>query len=420
MHRGSSLQEGKRDVLGPVAVLDTIHGAIVIASKLMELGIEAEPLEVYHNNPSIERYSLIVAPVHLSPLNKTLSDSKRLGKRVISHHKAVGLLLADRSFMAVEITGTRGKTTTALLLSRILSHSMRVVSHTTSGIELWERGRRTLLRSGLSITPGNLIIAHQLASCENADVLISEVSLGGTGAFDVGVITSFYGDYTIAGGSIWASTAKLQMLSLSKQNAKIVANTETKLSADMLFGSGGYVRFSSGRLDIGGSSYALSLGEHLDLEAYADGIAGAFAAALSLGLDIEDAAEALEGFDGIQGRMLRYVLDGVYVLDNSNSGLKVSGVERALDLARSDSRIVLVAGEDSESVCEGIDVKALVELIGSRRDMIDHLVLVGRRLAPYASKLNGSMARNFQDALEMARRYTSPGDQLVLCVKCFR
>ncbi|MGD9911179.1 coenzyme F430 synthase [Methanothrix sp.] len=419
MHCGSRLSEGQRELLGPVAVLDSIHGAGIIASRLREIGIDAEALEVYHSNPGLERFSLVVAPVHLSPQNRSLLEARRLGKKVISHHRAVGMILGEREFRAVEITGTRGKTTTALLLAQILSHEMRVVSHTTSGIELWNRGKRSLIRSGLSITPGNLIAAHQVASRERTDVLVSEVSLGGTGAFDAGVVTSLTGDYLIAGGTMWASTAKLQMLSLSGPDARIVANADAKLSADVTFGDGGDVRIHGGSVGIRGESFPLPTGEMLDPQAYSEGIAGALATAISMGVDLQDAVEALRGFEGFKGRMSRYQLDGVNVIDNSNSGLKVSGIERALDLA-SGGRICLVAGEDAESVCEGIDVGALVKMIESRRDEINELVLVGRRLHPYAPQLRGRTARNFQEGLEVARRHTFPGDHLVLCVKCFR
>lgn len=402
-----------------MAVLDSIHGAGIIASRLREIGIDAEALEVYHSSHDMERFSLVVAPVHLSSQNRSLLEARRLGKRVISHHRAVGMILGERDFRAVEITGTRGKTTTALLLALILSREMRVVTHTTSGIELWDRGKRSLIRSGLSITPGNLIAAHQVASHERADLLVSEVSLGGTGAFDVGVITSLAGDYLIAGGSMWASTAKLQMLSLSDPSARIVANRDAKLSADITFGDRGDVAICGNSVEIRGEAIPLSTSESLDLQAYSDGIAGALAAALSMGVDLQDAIEGLEGFEGFQGRMSRYKLDGVNVIDNSNSGLKVSGIERALDLA-SGGRICLVAGEDAESVCEGIDVDALVKMIESRRDEIDELVLVGRRLEPHATRLGGLTARNFQEGLEVGRRHTSAGDHLVLCVKCFR
>lgn len=419
MHCGSRLSEGQRELLGPVAVLDSIHGAGIIASRLREIGIDAEALEVYHSSHEMERFSLVVAPVHLSPQNRSLLEARRLGKRVISHHRAVGVILGEREFRAVEITGTRGKTTTSLLLALILSQDMRVVSHTTSGIELWERGKRSLIRSGLSITPGNLIAAHQIASRERADVLVSEVSLGGTGAFDVGVITSLAGDYLIAGGSMWASTAKLQMLSLSDPAARIVVNADAKLSADITFGDGGDVKICRGHVEIRGDSLPLPTDESLDPLTYSDGIAGALATAISMDFDVQDAIDALDGFKGFQGRMSRYQLDGVSVIDNSNSGLNVSGVERALDLA-SGGRICLVAGEDSESVCEGLDIDAFVKMIESRRDEIDELVLVGKRLYPYALRLRGRTARNFQEGLEVARRHTSSGDHLVLCVKCFR
>jgi len=60
MHRGTGMQEGGR---GPrVAVLDTIHGGGIIAARMVESGLQAEPLEVYHHTPDISGYDLVACP----------------------------------------------------------------------------------------------------------------------------------------------------------------------------------------------------------------------------------------------------------------------------------------------------------------------------------------------------------------------
>ena len=103
-----------------MAVLDTIHGATLLAERMRGRGIEAAALEVYHAAPEVSPFDLIVAPVHLPPKNPALTEARRLGKETITHHRAVGELLAgDPEFRPFEVTGTVGKTTTALILARI-------------------------------------------------------------------------------------------------------------------------------------------------------------------------------------------------------------------------------------------------------------------------------------------------------------
>src|SRR5690606_1398058 len=136
-------------------VLDTIHGANVIARRMVECGIQAEPLEVYHHTASLDAFDEVVAPVHLPPDNPHLIQAKGLGKRIISHHQAASehMHSMDDDVVKIEVTGTHSKTTTPLLLAMILSRQKRVLSHTTRGLEIWSGGRPQLLKEGLSITP---------------------------------------------------------------------------------------------------------------------------------------------------------------------------------------------------------------------------------------------------------------------------
>ena len=94
MHRYTGMQEGGRG--SRIAVLDTIHGASVIARKMVERGWQTEAFEVYHHNPDLSSFDLIVSPVHLSPHNPALEEARREGKAVITHHQAVGAVLSGR------------------------------------------------------------------------------------------------------------------------------------------------------------------------------------------------------------------------------------------------------------------------------------------------------------------------------------
>jgi len=387
-------------------------------------GIDAHAFEVYHQAPSISGFDLVVVPVHLSPENPALAEAKRLRMRMITHHMAVGEFLRNdirQDLKIFEVTGTHSKTTTALLLSKIISSNMKVISHSTRGIELWSNGSSRTLQTGLSITPANVIHAVEIADANKADALVCEVSLGGTGLADYGILTSFSGDYRIAGGTKWASTAKLQMLSLAKRGSKIVANTDAKISSDISFGHGGYIIAKPKEIFFGHDKAQLALGKDLDFESYETAISASAAAAYCAGYSTKEIVDALEGFDGISGRMKVTRSSGITVYDSSNSGLKVSDVKHVLDLATDGKiKIALVVGEEAETVCEGMDVPSLVELLSRYRNKIDLLVLVGRRLEPFAKDLGAKHAADLQTGESLARLSAPELDKLLLCVKCFR
>ncbi len=403
-----------------VAVLDTIHGASVIAQKMVESGLEAEAFEVYHHNPDISGFDLIASPVHLSPTNPALKAARGMRKMVVSHHQAVGELLsmcaspAERVF---EVTGTHSKTSTALLLAMILSGHAPALSHTTRGIEIWKDGRATLLQKGLSIAPGNVILAAEAARSQKVTSLICEVSLGGTGLAGYGVLTSLQGDYLIAGGSRWASTAKLQMLSLARKGMRFISNFNSRLSPDLSFSEGGRVYALSDRLVFGDTKVRLDLGADLDFQEYETAISAAAAAAYAAGLCEEDIAAALSGFDGFSGRMKTMRLPDQTIFDSSNSGLKVRDVARALDRAHGED-LVAVVGEESETVCEGMNIHVLADLLRRRRGELTGLILVGERLHFLADELGADVAGDLEEGLEKAQ--SRRPKRLLSCVKCFR
>lgn len=418
MHSIFGLQEGRGSP--KIAVLDTIHGASTIARELLEQGMDAEALEVYHHAPSIAGFDIVVAPVHLDPRNPALASARSLGKRVVTHHRAVGALLQrqlGQGLKVFEVTGTHSKTSTSLLLSTMLSTRGSVVSHTTRGLEVWSDGRSRLVSRKMSITPGNVIPAMAEARSRGADFLVCEVSLGGTGIADWGVLTSLSGDYRIAGGTMWASTAKLQLLSLARDGSRVLANTDAQVSPDISFGAGGQVRAEPDRIAFGREEQRLSLGGDLDFPAYQIAISGAAAAARSAGVPLEEIASVLEGFDGLDGRMKLERRGDLTILDCSNSGLKVRDVRRALDRT-SGGRLGVVVGEESERVCEGMEVRSLVDLLRQRRDEMALLVLVGERLWPWAEELRAQRAGDLASGQQIAAGFGL--DRLLLCVKCFR
>lgn len=418
MHCDTGMQTNGRG--SKVAVLDTIHGAAVIAQRMVESGLQAEAFEVYHHIPNLTGFDLIAAPVHLPPNNPALAQARKEKKRIITHHQAVGELLrgGDGHAMEVfEVTGTHSKTSTALLLALMLSWRKKVLSHTTRGLEIWQYGKARLLEEGLSITPGNVIHADEVAKAMGVEALICEISLGGTGLADYGIVTSLSGDYLIANATKWASAAKLQMLSLAKSGSKLLANTDARLSPDVSFAAEGRVYARQDSLIFAKEEVRLDLGADLDFLGYETAIAGSAAAADLAGVARSTVAQALCGFDGFSGRMKIKRLPNQMFFDSSNSGLKVRDVARALDRAAGPG-LVVVVGEDSETVCEGMNIQALSELLRQRRSEIERLIIVGERLVPLAEELGAAAAKNLQQGLEMAQKDCPK--RLLSCVKCFR
>jgi UDP-N-acetylmuramyl pentapeptide synthase len=169
-----------------------------------------------------------------------------------------------------------------------------------------------------------------------------------------------------------------------------------------------------------GDEAPLSIGEGLDRESYASAISGAAGAALAAGFDLAEIASALEGFEGLGGRMKETRLDGIHLLDNSNSGLRASGVEAALELVKKGGKLALVVGEEAQTVCEGMDIPDLIEILSRHREEIDLLILVGERLKPYVPELSARFAPDLDSGLAEAKASLEEGGRIISCVKCFR
>lgn len=183
-------------------------------SQLEIQGIELVDESFYHQLfneklPSADDKSeiLVVAPVHCRLLHPPH----------MTHHQAVGYLLKDDiKVPIIEITGVKGKTSTAAMLKEIYCDKNPLIL-SSLGVEVLKDAKGITLKKDISITPASIVTAWRMAQefyndkIPGVGVCIFESSLGGTGMADVGIITNIAEDYTIAQGSSSASKAKLQM-----------------------------------------------------------------------------------------------------------------------------------------------------------------------------------------------------------------
>lgn len=438
-----------------ILVLDTIHGGTELAEELERSGHRADAVDVYRGEQGISpgeamsrRYDLLVAPVHLDPDHPLLRD---IAAPRVTHHLAVRMLLAGKAPRPmVEVTGARGKTTTAHAIAHALGGPgiplQRGPIPTPEGpLPPWTGGAGSRLlppgRSRLpagpgilhtsrgafryperallwrrSITPASVVPAAMEATGMGG-WLVAEESLGVSGAGDLAVLTSGE-DYRIAAGKRSALAAKLESM---RDAPAVVVPPGVRFDHPHLVDSGECVSWDGDRCtyDHNGirGEFRNPLGE---LPAYQSPLSLAVAALCTLGRD----PGGLAGFTGVEGRLSAEERDGVFVVDNSNSGTTADTTEAAASYARALSSggwITLVIGEEDRTVCEGFPPEAISSSI--RRIHPDRVILVGERGRSVRPEGFGRRVA-FADTLEAARglalKGTPGGGAVVLSVKTWR
>ena len=449
-----------------VAVLDLTHGGIVIARKLKNIAGSVTGIDVYHTLSREELaglekegikttrdarkaadFDVLVAPIHLDTNYPMLVEAINSDIPVLSHHVAVGEILKNydtKDKTIIEITGTKAKTSTSVLLAGILSGNKKVVSHTSRGVEDWNTGN--IIKKGLSITPGSVLA--MLDAVEESgiepDVFIFEVSLGGTGRADVGVITTIAGDYSIANKTRMASEAKRQMILNAKPGSTLVINHDALRSFGACRRDVDIISFSDSidasanvyyeSISSKGGTIAFYLGDrkgriaihenaNYDISSYKTAFVCASAVALAMGIDAGTIERSIREFRGAEGRMKKTSLRGRMLIDNSNSGMDIRSAENALLYSKETGEgIVMVLGEEAKEVCEGLDPAGVAVFIDKHIGELEELILVGERMKPLVRKNKDKIyyADDLSKGIELAEQLTREKDIILSCVKCFR
>ncbi len=456
-----------------VIVLDLTHAGIPLAKELAKAGHRVSAIDVYntvaedalsdlhhvHNiqilpsDATFSKDTILISPVHLDPGHPILKQARIQGNRIITHHKATGDVILERSLLSgtlvIEITGTRGKTSTASILADILSRNADVVLHTSRGLEHWSAGIASTIHKGLSIAPGSILSAIQITAEAGLtpEIFIIETSIGGTGCADIGVITSFAEDYPIAAQTSLASDAKLQIITNARKDSKLILNSscekaiscavQQKLSFTTFSDEGikADVRFTFSS-DTDKTSFSIKtedlFGEGVscggyNISSYSMAMAASFAVALSLNVSVDTIVQVLSGFTGLEGRMKVSKLDDRVIVDNSNSGLSVDLVCDCLDYSLSikqDKHIFMILGEQARQVCEGLDPEKVKEFLKDRHEELSGICLIGERMRDTGIEkmFNGPvyLEDDMDRAMSHAYNNTQSGDLIISSVKSFR
>jgi len=404
-----------------ILVLDTIHGGKAIGEAFAGKGNCVDCVDVYReeSDPDVataltRMYDLVVAPVHLDPDHPLLHFSPA---PVISHHEAVRQLLGEKTpEPMIEITGARGKTTTAHALASLMGG--KGILHSSIGTY---RFPETKWLSKSSITPGSVLAAAKMAF-DIKGWLIVEESLGITCAGAMGIITSDE-DYLFAAGKKSALAAKIASAYYCKYlllGKDITAECQGRLIRieDVAACKGTECSLS---LDGRNCTFSNSL---LADKGYRSSLMLAATAAMILGKD----PLSLSSFQAIPGRLSLSYDKGVLVVDNANSGTNLETTLEAARYARNASgkeAITLVIGqaEGDGAVCEGFALSHIQAAIDQIRPV--HVVRVGATPAPETPEFEGlapqmsAYTTTLAEAYTIALQMTDHGS-IVLAVKTWR
>ncbi len=442
-------------------VLDMTHGGIYIARKLAAMGhivkavdvyrtlkkeaiagLQTSGIEVISTNPIFSKNEIVVTPVHLDPENVAYKSALESGAKIITHHEAVGIILSKNGNFegkqVFEITGSKGKTSTAFLLAYIVSRKKSVMLHTSGGLYFMSPQKKELIRKGLSIAPASILEAVDSVEKQgpSIDAFVLEDSLGGTGVADIGIITTLEPEYGIANNSRNSSDAKLQMIRNAKADSKIVLNCiDLEIATGEICGNELYTFSSYGECDadvevaVSPNSLTLKTGceeiniplkQGYDPKSYSMAFAASACAALKTGIEADTIVNAFSEFTGVEGRMRITTLHGRKLIDNSSSGLKIVDAEAALiEGLDPDKKVVLVIGEHAAQVCEGLPPEDIEWLANKYSDKIDSFILVGERMKHIGTD-KAIYCSNLDEGITTALALTSEKDTIISCVKCFR
>ena len=485
-----------------IAVFDINHGGLSIASRLKKYGTDVAAFDVYEKTPdeTLKRYAgengypvsantkdleedfeIVCLPIHLNPKNIFYKKAEELDLPTITHHEMVGRLLRSDERVAdmnlIEITGVRGKTSTAILLAQMLAYKNKVVLHTSEGLSYWEKEKKEGIAPGISITPAYIpdMIDLIISRGYKPDTFIFEISLGYTGAQDIGILTEAQPDYLIGGGTLSSTDAKTKLISRSKEGSLFVINyddletiekfirkdqelvvfdesgagiedqTPTDVYLDVVIGKDGTqaVDIESSRA---GVFFRAELNDGYDIHSYKTAMAAAVATALESDISEAQITEVISSFSGVEGRMREYEENGRRILDNSNSGLTIHSAETSLNYmtekylnkkspnydADNTGDVWLIIGEEDKTVCEGLEPEDIEALLRNYAEMIQNIILVGSRIKSNMENQTNAdsseelkfetalYADTFKDGMKKALENAKEGDIIIAAVKCFR
>lgn len=378
-----------------VLLTDMTHGGVLLAQKLVG-DYQVYVYDMYHTLSSDELSFLEddLGVIILDDLNLFLNDNPSVIvvspvhspiKGDETYHSIVGKLLCDgKCVPVVEVTGVKGKTTVVELLKWVFSDCDPLVL-SSLGVKVLNGGGEFLLEDDISIAPVNVLCALDLAQeyGYSYGLGLFELSLGGTGLADVGVITNIVEDYSIAQGTSSASLAKSQIFkseivvieweSFSNFYSDITHNRINTFSVESNKANLHMRKVEYGNL----SSHIIidytniqtltdNISGSLEIDTYAPGeyyisnILCTITTALTLNTPPQKIQEKLKNTPQIPGRSSQKKINKqTTITEEINPGLNTQAIKKAIQTINKKENPITILGGQYGITCEEINEKQL-------------------------------------------------------------
>ncbi len=367
-----------------VLLLDMTHGGQVLAPLFKDEGNEVTVADVYRiappemlqtlkdlgievcvGNPTLGHYNLVSMPCHCPDI---FLDNVTYDER-IWYSQAVNRFMKDRR-CRIEVTGVKGKTSTCYLIAHILANAGKKVYLRSS------RGSGPFTKEGHRIDELKSIAPPYLLDLPEGDfdVMVCEVSLGGSAKADITCITNLLEDYGIAKKSRHAREAKKDILS---DGINIVLESEK----DIWSAYGKPLRLSGKKVTVErdpvfGEPLQVSVrykGDH-EISLKGNYLALQYIEAMDMALEVCDAMDipddvvlkALSDFEGVPGRGEIHDMDGVKYIVERNPGISHMSVERTLKTLQAMNILndaLVIIDPVSKKVCDKLDRDLIEEVV---------------------------------------------------------
>ncbi len=427
-----------------VLVADMTHGGTVLAEEFSLQGfevygydchktltseiinyLEERGIHIIRNDQELMeslRSMDLIAVQHLHRSHPLFAEATKLGIPVITHAKTVGLLLKNqvKDTLVVEVTGSYGKTSVVNMVAHTLfSAGIPTLLSDSRGFFALLGKSALLSTSNTSITPASVISAWRWfhSACgASPKVAVFEISLGGTGLADVGIVTNVKENYAVG---FWGSAfnAKLQMAEYLSEHSVLVLNGDDPLTRRMKH----LTRAKTAMFSVANASscqvclkdlrYSLNSGYHLEVVvndlptttghtleeqlslklnerlfglSHVENSLAALASLASLELvDLETIPIHLASFTGIDGRAVLHRISSkiplVYVSSDGLGPASLSELLRnAAEVARNSRRkLVLLLGGGLKSACLHVDAQKIAQVVKKYQPCLEQLILYG-------------------------------------------
>lgn len=387
-----------------------------IASKARELGAE---VQLGSGGPPEHRMQLVVPSPGVPPSHPAIRSAKEKGLPIWSE---IELGWRFRKGPVVAVTGTNGKTTTTMLIERMLRASgYSAVAAGNIGFPLITAARASGEQTVLVVE----VSSFQLAFIESFHPEVAVVLNVADDHYDW---HRDFDDYALAKSRITMAQSPDDHLVVRIDDEgcrRIAAGSRARLIAfgwdepsavreSLSLASGRFVEMGVGmvgdQLSIGSSARTYGLMARSDIQLQGphnvENVMAAAAAAVAFGANATAIAEAARGFEAPPHRMTFVARKaGVTYINDS----KATNPHAAVSAISGHDSVVLIAGGQSR----GIDLAPLATV----RDKIKAVIVMGEsadEVAAFFGDLTAKKAVDVEEAVSFATSIAEPGDTVLL------